>query len=493
MEKILSISWRFAKLNTNYGWQKRIKAMKKIYLIIFLLPLLQACAQNAKQEVKDKRVTQLDSFFTKAYDDGKFTGNILIAEKGEVLYQKSFGKADRSKNKDLNAESIFELASVSKQFTAMGIMLLVQQGKLKYEDSLRKFFPQLPYYNITVKNLLQHTSGLPDYMAEFMKSWDDKRIATNADMITLLATNKPPTVFSPGTKWEYSNTGYALLASIIEKASGKTFHDYLEENIFKPLGMKNTLVFSRRYEKRNLDNYAYGYVLKPGSTQFVLPDSLSETATMVYCLDGIVGDGTVNSTTGDLLKWDRALYTEKLLPKAALNEAFKPGILSNGDTTTYGYGWGIAKNKQFGAIVNHSGGWPGYSTFIDRHITNDKTIIILQNNGLPIASVAAVRNILYGIQEQKPVGVKVTADELKQYVGEYELAPEFILSVTVNGEKIFAQATGQVAIEIFKEKENTFFLKVVEAKLVFERDSSGKVIAVTLFQGGEEVKGKKIK
>jgi CubicO group peptidase (beta-lactamase class C family) len=466
--------------------------MKNILSIITILLLLQACGQKAKNDVKDKRVAQLDSFFTKAYDDGKLNGNVLIAEKGEVLYQKSFGKADRKQNKDLDAESVFELASVSKQFTAMGVMLLVQQGKLKYEDSLRKFFPELPYHNITIKHLLQHTSGLPDYMAELMKNWDETKIATNNDVIAILAKNKPAVAFAPGDKWEYSNTGYALLASIIEKASGKTFHDYLQSTIFTPLEMKNTQVFCRRFEKRSLDNYAYGYVMKPGTNDYYLPDSLPEVASMVYCLDGIQGDGTVNSTTGDLLKWDRALYTEKLLPKAALEEAFRPGVLNNGDSTAYGYGWAVAKNKQFGNIVNHSGGWPGYVTFIERHTSNDKTIIILQNNGLPAPSIGAIRNILYGIETSKPQEVKVTAEELKQYVGDYELAPEFILSITVSGTKIFAQATGQVATEIFKEKENVYFLKVVEAKLEFEKDSSGKVAAVTLFQNGEEIKGKKI-
>jgi CubicO group peptidase (beta-lactamase class C family) len=467
--------------------------MRYLYIAIIFLPLFQACARKGKTEIKDKRITQLDSFFTKAYDDGKFNGNVLIAEKGEVLYQKSFGKADRKQNKDLDAGSVFELASVSKQFTAMGVMLLVQQGKLKYDDSLRKFFPELPYYNITIKHLLQHTSGLPDYMGEFLRGWDETKIANNNDMIALLAKNKPAIVFTPGSKWEYSNTGYALLGSIIEKASGKSFRDYLQENIFTPLGMKHTQVFCRRYEKRSLDNYAYGYVMKPGTNDFYLPDSIKETASMVYCLDGIQGDGTVNSTTGDLLKWDRALYTEKLLPKAVLDEAFKPGILNNGDSTTYGYGWSVSKNKQFGNIVNHSGGWPGYTTFIERHTSNDKTIIILQNNGLPIVSLPAIRNILYRVEITKPQETKTTVEELKQYVGDYELAPEFILSITVEGNKIFAQATGQVAAEIFKEKENVYFLKVVEAKLEFEKDSSGKITAVTLFQNGEEIKGKKIK
>jgi CubicO group peptidase (beta-lactamase class C family) len=462
--------------------------LKNALLALLVISVTTACTQE-----KDERIKQLDDFFTKAYTEGKLNANILIAEKGVPVYKKSFGKADRAKNLDLNDESIFELASVSKQFTAMGIMLLKKQGKLSYDDSLRKFFPELPYHSITIRQLLNHTSGMPDYMGEFSKYWDSSRIATNDDMIALLAKYKPDTLFAPGSKWEYSNTGYALLASVIEKASGKKFGDYLRQNIFKPLGMDKTRVFRRRYEKASLDNYAYGYLQDPVTNKYLLPDSIPETATMVYTLDGIQGDGVVNSTTGDLLKWDRALYTDRLLNKDEIAEAFRPGILNNGKPTAYGFGWMIGQSKDFGAFVQHSGGWPGYTTFIERHTDSDKTIIILQNNGKPLPSITAIRNILYGIKTEPAKEVTASIDELKQYVGEYEIVPEFILSVTVKDEKIFVQATGQPVIEIFKEKTDLFFLKVVEAKLQFTRNDKGQVDAVVLFQNGQELTGKKIK
>jgi CubicO group peptidase (beta-lactamase class C family) len=465
-----------------------MRMLKNIFLALLIISVTTACTQE-----KDNRIKELDEFFTKAYKDDKLNGNVLVAEKGIPLYQKSFGKADRVKNLDLNSETIFELASVSKQFTAMGIMLLRKQGKLSYDDSLRKFFPELPYHNISVRQLLNHTSGLPDYMGEFSKYWDNTRIATNDDMIALLAKYKPDTLFAPGNKWEYSNTGYALLASIIEKASGKKYGDYLHQYIFKPLAMEKTRVFRRRYEKTSLDNYAYGYLMDPVTNKYLLPDSIAETANMVYTLDGIQGDGVVNSTTGDLLKWDRALYTEKLLSKEEMAEALRPGVLNNGKKTNYGFGWMIGESKNFGAFVQHSGGWPGYTTFIERHTGNDKTIIILQNNGKALPSIPSIRNILYGIKTEAVKEVKTSVEELKQYVGDYEIVPDFVLSVTVKDEKIFVQATGQSAAEIFKEKTDIFFLKVVEAKLQFTRDEKGQVDAVVLLQGGQELKGLKKK
>jgi len=459
--------------------------MRKLFVVIGVLFASVGLAQD--------RALQLDSLFTQLHKEQKFYGNVLIAEKGTVLYQKSFGKANIATDADLTANSVFELASVSKQFTAMGIMLLRKQGKLSYEDSLRKFIPELPYQHITIRQLLHHTSGLPDYMELFSNNWDTTKIATNKDMINLLATHQPAILFAPGEKWEYSNTGYALLASIIEKVSGMEFGAYLHKYIFKPLGMKNTMVFRRRFEKKQLPDYAYGYVFDDNSKKFVLPDSLPATASMVYCLDGIVGDGTVNSTTGDLLIWDQALYSSKLLPADMLQEAFVPGVLNDGKKTNYGFGWGINDLKGIGKVVSHTGGWPGYNTLIERHLDANKTIIILKNHERQGLVVQKIRNILYGMKEEVKKAVSVQSDSLVQYVGEYELAPGFSITITVEQDKIFAQATGQEKFELFSEKTDWFFLKVVEAKIKFVRNSVGAVTSMTLYQDGQEVEGTKIK
>lgn len=460
--------------------------MKKIIGFIFLLNGLAALAQQEK-------VQQLDSVFNKLEKDKSFNGNVLVAMGDKIIFQRSVGFADDVTKRKLDANSVFELASVSKQFTAMGIMLLKQKGKLSYTDSLRKFFPELPYTNITISHLIHHTSGLPDYMDLFMQHWDSTKVATNKDMIALLAQYKPEILFAPGEKWEYSNTGYAILASIIEKVSGKSYGDFLDKNIFKPLGMKQTLVFRRRYEKRALDNYAYGYVYDDKKHKFVLPDSLDATAIMVYTLDGIVGDGTVNSTTGDLFRWSRALDENKLVSKAMMEEAFTPGTLNNGKAHQYGFGWMIGSTKYTGKLLNHSGGWPGYRTFIEKHPDSGTVIIVLTNYEKGALPVKTINTILYGIKDAKRKEISLEENLLKQYEGEYQLAPDFSIVISVANGHIYAQATGQSKLEIFAEKEDLFFLKVVEAQIRFNRDENKKINSLVLLQNGNETEGQKIK
>ncbi|MBL7739771.1 MAG: serine hydrolase [Chitinophagaceae bacterium] len=459
--------------------------MRKTILPVFFLFTISSMAQHQSK--------QLDSLFKKLHQEKRFNGNVLVAEKGNVIYKASLGNASLVPAVSLNDESLFELASVSKQFTAMGIMLLKKDGRLSYEDSLRKFFPQLPYSNIAIRHLLNHTSGLPDYMGLFAQYWDTSRIATNADIIHMLAEHKPSPLFKPGEKWEYSNTGYALLASIIEKASGTGFGDFLAAKIFQPLGMKRTVVYRRRFEKRKIDNYAYGYVRDATGDGFVLPDDLEATAKTVYCLDGIMGDGTVNSTTGDLLKWDQALYSEKIVSKEMLQEAFSPAKLNNGTTCNYGFGWAVEQHPKIGKVLSHGGSWPGYMTFIERHPETGKTIIILGNHETEPMPVQKVINILYGWKEKEVKEIQLSAEVLKQYEGEYQLTPDFSITISAKEGRTYAQATGQPRFEIFAESEDLFFLKVVEAKIRFKRNEKKEVTSLILFQNGQETEGQRIK
>ncbi|RDI08519.1 serine hydrolase [Flavobacterium sp. AG291] len=463
--------------------------MKKILLLTLLSYMGIANAQ-------DSRIQKIDSLFTSLSAKQEFNGNVLIAEKGNVIYKKSFGLRDETKKLPLDDNSIFELASVSKQFTAMGIVLLEQKGKLKYDDPIAKYIPELGFYNeITVRQLLNHTGGLPDYMQLIGTKGDTTKINTNKDIITLFAKEKPAADFTPGSKFDYSNTGYALLASIIEKASGTTYADFLADNIFKPLKMNNTFVYTRRLAPKKIDNYAYGYVFDANHKK-ILPDN-DPNNNYVICLDGIVGDGTVNSTTTDLLKWDRALYTDKLVSKKSLELVFTPPVLPDNEKTNYGFGWMVNKSDDYGKIANHSGGWPGYVTFIEREMDNDKTIIVLQNNETGLSFTNNVRRLLYG---KSPVIVKDThteitlkEDQLKSFVGEYELQPGYNMAITFDNGQLYTQLPGQQKFPIFPESENTFFLKVVKAQLVFEKNDKGSVTTAILKQNGNEMAAKKVK
>jgi CubicO group peptidase (beta-lactamase class C family) len=340
------------------------------------------------------QIQKIDSLLKSYYSQGKFNGNILVAEKGKVIYSRSFGLANEITKEKLNENSIFNLASVSKQFTAMAIMILKEKGKLKLDDEIEKYIPELSIYSgVTIKNLLNHTGGLPDYSKLLDSLWDKTKIANNKDIVALLSKHKPKELFRPNTQYKYSNTGYAMLALIIEKVSGYSYADYLHKTIFKPLRMKNTFVYTPRLTPKQINNFATGY-MTDSLNRYVLPDSINETKFVFYS-DGIVGQGRVHSTTFDLLKWDRALYTTKLISKEGMKEIFEIATLEDKSKTEYGFGWHIEENADFGKITNHSGSWPGYLTFIDRQITNDKTIIILQNHYPVIVPVKSIRSILY--------------------------------------------------------------------------------------------------
>lgn len=361
--------------------------MKPLSTLVLLIIALYSTAQDRSEKVSHL----IDSL----HAAGKFNGNIVIAEQGKIMYQKSVGLANEKTGAPLNENSLFELASVSKQFTAMGIVLLHQKGKLNYDDLLAKYIPELSFYTgVTIKNLLHHTSGLPDYEDLLDSLFDRTRIATNQDIIDTLIKYKPASLFKPGTKWEYSNTGYALLGTVIERLSGLSFGTFLEKNIFRPLRMNRTQVYRRRYQPKTIENYAYGYIYVDSLKKYILPDDLPGTKYVVF-LDGIVGDGTVNSTVIDLLRWDQALYTEKLVPQSALREIFTSGVLADGKSTNYGFGWSVISDSVYGKMTMHAGGWPGYRTIIDRHIDHNKTIIILQNHDKVIIPIKEIREIMY--------------------------------------------------------------------------------------------------
>ncbi|MGB5941859.1 MAG: serine hydrolase domain-containing protein [Leeuwenhoekiella sp.] len=377
--------------------------MKKLLTIFSLALLINSCKKidhTAKAEVgSNKKSIQLDSIYSDLYKQNLFNGNVLIAENGNIIFNKSYGIANKEKELDLNEGTIFELASVSKQFTAMAIVQLVKEGKLNYDDTISKFIPELSFYNtITIENLLYHTSGLPDYFNLADEYWDKSKIATNQDILNLFAQQEPELYFETSTDYEYSNTGYMILASIIEKVSGLAYGDYLKKSIFKPAKMENTFVYNRRYAPKKIENLAVGYIYSDSLQVTHLPDNMTDYDFVTY-LDGIVGDGMVNSNVKDLYNWDRILRTEKLVNQSDKERIFQSLKFFDSIPTGYGYGWYIVEDVKFGKYVKHSGGWPGFVTHIERHLDSDKTIIVLQNimTEQPTIPLKSTRKILYNI------------------------------------------------------------------------------------------------
>jgi CubicO group peptidase (beta-lactamase class C family) len=466
--------------------------MKKLFYLTILsvfAPILQLHAQDKAN------LQAIDSMFSSLYKRGKFNGNVLLAEKGKVLYKKSFGLANEQTKAPLNENSIFELASCSKQFTAMAIALLQHKGKLSVDDDFTLYLPEMKHYKgITIKNLLYHTSGLTDYMGlsdSIWNSWDMKKIATNNDVIHLFVKYEPALDFETGTQHKYSNTGYLLLASIIERVSGKTYGAYLDQNIFKPLRMDHSFVYNRRYAPRKVNNYAFGYVMDDSLHKKVLPDSLERT-NYVYTLDGIVGDGTVNTTVNDFLKWDVALYENRLLPAAEMKPLFESGKLKNDTNINYGFGWFIKPNTENGKIVFHSGGWPGYVTYIERNLTTHKTMIFLENSEEGSIPSKQVRLLMDGKPFPPPAKeILVSEAILNSYTGQYQLDTGFVLTITKEGKQLFAQATGQGRFAIYPSAENKFFTKEIEVSMEFIKEGE-EVKKMMFYQGGTKIDAPKI-
>ena len=307
-----------------------------------------------------------------------YSGVVLIVDKGKIIYHKAFGYLNFETKAPLDTMSLFELASVSKQFTAMVMLMLKEEGKLQYDDPVEKYIPGLSYPGITIRHLLNHTSGLPDYQRVMDEHWDKSKVAGNEDIIKYLIQYHPDKLAEPGEKYEYSNTGYVLLASIAEKASGKDFVEFCRERIFKPLSMTSTDIRSLE-EKALIQNFALGHIYVKEKQRYIRADSFPSSNYTIW-LGNRKGPGRISSTASDLLKWDRALYTEKLIKKETLKEAFIPSKLNNDSISNYGFGWDIESSVALGKIVRHSGGNPGYTTHIIRYIDADKTVIMFSNN-----------------------------------------------------------------------------------------------------------------
>ncbi|MBS1532366.1 MAG: beta-lactamase family protein [Bacteroidetes bacterium] len=324
---------------------------------------------------------KIDSIFDKLYETGQFSGSVLIAVNGKAQYQKSFGMADIEKRTENNQHTRFLLASVSKQFTAMGIVVLKEQGKLDFDDELVKYIPNLPYKGITIRQVLNHTSGLPDYMPLFEQHWDKTKFATNQDMLNMLIQYHPDPLFASGQKYMYSNTGYAVLALLIEKVSGMTFTDFMENKIFKPLGMNHTIIYTRRARPRSIDNYATGYQYDDSLKQFVRPEQHPVWKNALW-EDGIYGEDGVNSTTGDILTWDQAVYKHSFISEEDWREILSPGKVAEGNMD-YGFGWHTVTRPGIGRSVFHTGGWPGFMAYNEQGLDRNYSIIILRNKFSP--------------------------------------------------------------------------------------------------------------
>lgn len=542
----------------------------------FLIPAL--CILFTTTQAQDL-TTQFDNIVSKYYQDDMPGATILVAKDGKPIYRKAVGKANLELDVDMVPENVFMLASITKQFTAVAILMLEEQGKLNLDDPITKFIPDYPTHGktITVHHLLNHTSGIKSYTG----MGDLTKVARNDKTLDELIEyfKNEPMDFDPGDAFAYNNSGYVLLGKIIEVLSNDTYENFIEKNIFDRLGMNNSSYGNNReIVKNRVDGYeqdANGYV-NANYISMTLPHAA----------------GSLTSTVDDMLKWQNALNNNTLIKEATFSKAIKGSELNNGEHIPYGYGLG-EMNLKGSKGYTHSGGIFGTSTNGIYLMEEDVYVIGLSNCscndigavtqslaataiGKPFPTMkdvislseekmkqwvgayefedGAIRhvfmkdgklnsmresetntvfeifplsenrfmfkegNIEYKfsksadgkrqtifISDTESKGMEVNKampearkeiilsnDILKKYAGTYEIAPNFNVEVTVDGNQIFGQATGQGKFEIFAEDETTFFAKITPLKVKFNKNDSGEVESFTLYQGGVETLAKKI-
>ncbi len=370
-----------------------------IIVVSIVLPLffaLRIPVLSISEDIsQSKKLDEIDRWLGRIHKKGKFNGVVLLSKNGKVIFEKSYGANGVNGEKILSEDSSFNLASVSKQFTAMGVVLLKSRSVIDYNEDIARYIPELGFYTgVTIKHLLHHTSGIPDYMKLVMKHRDDESVFTVAEMIELYSDKRPKANFPPGEKFEYSNTGYVLLTDIIEKASGQEFSKFMTENIFMPLGMDNTQVFNL-LSNSEPNNRVYGYAHK-----YWLLGGKKLKKDLNY-FDGVVGDGGIYSSARDLALWDAALNEGVLIPTKKYEDAYASGTLSNGSKTGYGFGWVLNGDH----TVEHAGGWQGFSSFIYRGLKNQELIVILDNssNHFRVNSIGFRFNSI-GLNLKKAIG-----------------------------------------------------------------------------------------
>ena len=536
-------------------------------------------AQTAGREDLMKKI---DAVMSEVYQPGQPGAAIIVRKNGQTVIRKGYGLADLELQVPVEPDMVFRLGSITKQFTAVSILILAQEGRLGLQDEITKFLPDYPTQGrkITIEHLLTHTSGIQSYtdMAEWLPLW--RKDFSVKELVDLFKDK--PMQFEPGESWAYNNSGYVLLGAIIDKVSGESYEQFVDGHIFKPLGMKSSCYGST---ERVIPRRVPGYQMGKGG--FVNAPYLSMTQPYAA--------GSLLSNVDDLAVWSEAVFSGKLVKKEWLDKAFTPYKLKNGESSGYGFGWFAA---DFGGhrSIEHGGGINGFTSY-EMTFPEDKIFLaILTNSAVegrgPEPRAVKIAWLALGLAEpeRKAVGLAaknldpltgVYVGERKQefyisrdgnklfaqrqggaksellaasaaefftgdnparilavkdaagnvirvriesrigpaqvysktakpipsprkvavvdpmiydlYAGDYELAPDFIITILRRGDKLISQATGQPEIELFPESETRFFLKVVDAQVDFVIDAAGRVTGLVLHQGGQDLPAKKLR
>ena len=447
-------------------------------------------AEDANNEAMEARLDELLDEWDKPNSPG-FA--FAVIRDGDIVYNRCVGMANLDYNIPITLSTVFDIASMAKQFTAACIVLLVEEGKISLDDDIREYIPEFPDYGatITISHLIHHTSGIRDYSELMLMAGMSYENIYEAQEIFDLIFRQRKLNFSQGEQHSYSNSGYILLGLIVERVTGLSLSEYAAKHIFEPLGMGDTFIYDDR--TRIIKNRAIGYTQGTGGGYRVehWPNWTTPS-----------GDGYLYTTVEDMLLWDRNLYDSKIGGPDFNTLMLTRGVLNNGDTIDYAFGLKAGTHRGL-KTWRHSGGWAGFRSLMIRFPEQKLSVICLANvTGIDqnkLCTKAAEIYLAGRAQMAEPVDepaqraeVSVDSAVYDDYVGEYELFPEFTLTISKEGDELMVQATGQAPVAMSPESETEFFVEVVNARISFDRDESGQVNQLTLHQGDQHLPAKRI-
>ena len=405
----------------------------------------------------------------------------LVARDGKILFERAFGNADVDGHAPAALETKFLIGSVTKQFTAAAILKLQEMGQLSVDDKLSNYYPDFPRADeVTLHHLLTHTSGMHSYTSE---PDFGARVGSAIDVDDLIGEiHEYEFEFDPGEKWEYSNSGYLILGRIVEKVSGQSYGEFLQQWFFDPLGMKDTGV----YDNGNAyTNQAKGYSFVDEELQPAKPWHMSWAG----------GAGQLYSTLHDLMRWNEGVFGGQVLNEASRQAAFTPATLNDGSQTEYGYGWMISDMRGL-KVITHSGGLDGFASHLARYPDQNVTVVAMCNcvpGGAEAGAFQAggVLAELFLWQEMQPrkapeIDESIDTEKLAKYVGRYDYG-RAVMELTLKDGQFYGQLTGQPAIKLFPQSETVLVAKIVEASIEFVSDDDGNVTHVIHRQGSQTI------
>jgi len=443
------------------------------FISLMLLITAFVSVDAAAQKINTKQLTaEYDRMLSEKFRQGETGCAALVAKDGQIIYKKAFGMADLELNVPMQPDMVFRIGSMTKQFTAVAILQLMEQGKLSLQDDITKYIPDYPThgYNITIEHLLTHTSGIKSYtnVPEFQKY-------VRQDMKPEEAINtfrNLPMEFAPGTKWNYNNSGYFLLGYIIEKVSGKTYQEYIDENFFKPLGMTGSCYGN---DSRIIKNRASGY--QPGKDGVQNADFLSML--LPYSA------GAIQSTVEDIYRWNQALHSYKLVSKESLDKAFTEYKLANGKGTSYGYGWFLSQ-LQGSKTIEHGGAINGFLTNAIYFPEEDLFVALFSNStsvGPDFTSQKMAALALGKPLKDTPINIDEATLDL--YVGIYKNEDGKEITVSRDSTHLTVLRPGSPVREIIPVEKDRFLLDDSFISLSFSRDAAGKISRMIIDDRGK--------